>query len=310
MRVFRYAVILFLFVSPAASLAGVGDLPETSKWYFHVDFEQMRSTEAGKHLYAWLQNEVFEDVREDAGFDLDKEADQLTAFATAGRGVVVLVEGEISQETKDKVLAMGAVSGALDKLESGSKTYYHIKDDGEEGDGHDGGHGNIDIELDSFEDGAYFSFALKNKILVTSAKQEMESLLANKGKLVGADNAKGALFVLSAERSLMQAGVKAGDLGESLDWDSNILRNTEQAALLVADEGGKIAIEAQLVTTEKEMAGSLASIVRGLISLQVFNNDLDPEIMEFLQNTTVEVNDNTLVVRVLLDPEVVIAAIE
>jgi len=304
MRVFRYAVILFLFVSPAASLAGVGDLPETSKWYFHADFEQMRSTEAGKHLYAWLQNEVFEDVREDAGFDLDKEADQLTAFATAGRGVVVLVEGEISQETKDKVLAMGAVSGALDKLESGSKTYYHIKDDGEEGDGHDGGHGNIDIELDSFEDGAYFSFALKNKILVTSAKQEMESLLANKGKIVAADNAKGALFVLSAERSLMQAGVKAGDLGESLDWDSNILRNTEQAALR------KIAIEARVVTIEKDMAVSLASIVLGLISPHVFNNDLDPEIMEFLQNTTVEVNDNTLVVRVLFDPEVVIAAIE
>ncbi len=308
MRVFRYMVIFFLFFVPVATLAGVGvgDLPAASKWYFHVDFAQMRSTEAGKHLYEWLQKEAFEDIREDAGFDLDKEADRLTAFAVAGEGVVVLIEGNISQETKDKVLAMGAVSGALDKLESNGKTYYHIKGDIEAG----GNDADINIELDSFEDGAYFSFALKNKIVVSSTKVEMESMLANGGKIARADNANGALFVLSAERSLVQAGVKAGDLGDDLDWDSNILRNTEQAALLIADEDGKIAIEAQLVTTEKEMAQSLASIVRGLISLQVFNDGLDPEIVDFLQSTTVSVKDNTLTVKVSLDPEVVVAAIE
>jgi hypothetical protein len=299
-------VIFFLFFVPVATLAGVGvgDLPAASKWYFHVDFVQMRSSEAGKHLYGWLQKEAFEDIREDAGFDLDKEADRLTAFAVAGEGVVVLIEGNISQETKDKVLAMGAVGGALDKLESSGKTYYHMKVDDDEG------HGNIDIDINSFENGAYFSFALKNKILVTSVKAEMESMLANGGRIARADNANGALFILSAERSLVQAGVKAGDLGDDLDWDSNILKNTKQAALLIADEDGKIAIEAQLVTTEKEMAQSLASIVRGLISLQVFNDGLDPEISEFLQNTTVSVKDNTLTIKVSLDPEVVVAAIE
>jgi hypothetical protein len=308
MRVFRYTVIFFLFFVPVATLAGVGagDLPDTSKWYFHVDFVQMRSTEAGKPLYRWLQNEVFEDVREDAGFDLDKEADRLTAFASTAEGVVVLIEGNISQETKDKVLAMGAVSGALDKLESGGKTYYHIKGDGEAGDSD----ADINIDLDSFEDGAYFSFAVKNKIVVTSSKDEMKSLLANGGRTARAGNANGALFVLSAERSLIQAGVKAGDLGDDLDWDSNILKSTEQAALLIAAEDGKLAIEAQLVTTEKAMADSLASIVRGLISLQVFNDGLDPEISEFLQNTTVSVKDKTLTVKVVLDPEVVVAAIE
>ncbi|MDH3804341.1 MAG: hypothetical protein OEU90_02595, partial [Gammaproteobacteria bacterium] len=75
-------------------------------------------------------------------------------------------------------------------------------------------------------------------------------------------------------------------------------------------KAGKISIEAQLVTTEKEMADSLASIVRGLISLQVFNDDLDPEIAEFLQNTSVDVEDKMLTIRVALDPEVVVAAIE
>lgn len=308
MRIFRYLIILFLFIAaPSALLAGVGagDLPQTSKWYFHIDFKEMRSSEAGQHLYGWLQNEVFDDVRDDAGVDLDKEADLLTAFATKEDGVVILIEGNISQETKDKVLAMGAASGGLDKLASGSSTYYHAK-----GDGDQDRNGNIDIDIDSFDDGAFFSFAIKNKLLVASTKERMESLLADKGKVSGIKIEKGALFVLSAERSLVQAGARAGDLGANMDWDSNILRNTEQAALLIADKSGQIAIEARLVTTEKEMADSLASIVRGLISLQVFNDDLDPEIAEFLQNTSVDVQDKTLTIQIALDPEAVVAALE
>jgi len=307
MRNFRYLVIFFLFAAPAAALSalGPGDLPGTSKWYFHADFKQMRSTEAGQHLYGWLQKEVFEDVREDAGVDLDKEADYLTAFATEDDGLIVIIEGDISQDTEDKVMAMGAASGSLDKFGSGNKTFFHIKDDDIDID-----NGNIEIDMDSFDDGAFFSFAIENKLLVTSTQERMEALLADKGKVTGVRGEKGQLFILSAERNLMQAGARTDDFDDDGDWDSNILRNTEQAALLIADQAGKIAIEAQLVTTEAEMAESLASIVRGLISLQVFNDDMDPEVAGFLQATDVNVDGNKLTISVALDPEVVVAAIE
>jgi hypothetical protein len=307
MRNFRYLVIFFLFAAPAAALSalGPGDLPDTSKWYFHADFKEMRSTEAGQHVYGWLQKEVFEDVREDAGVDLDKEVDYLTAFATEDDGLVVIIEGNISQDTEDKVMAKGAASGSLDKFGSGNKTFFHIKDDDIDIDG-----GNIEIDMDSFDNGAFFSFAIKNKLLVTSTQERMEALLADKGKITGVRGEKGQLFVLSAERNLMQAGARTDEFDGDGDWDSNILRNTEQAALLIADQAGKIAIEAQLVTTEAEMAESLASIVRGLISLQVFNDDMDPEIATFLQNTDVDVDGNKLTISVALDPEVVVAAIE
>ena len=307
MRISRYLAIALLIFIPATILAAVGpkDLPDASKWYFHADFEEMRSSEAGRHLYAWLQDEVFEEIREDTGIDLEKETDQITAFATAGENVVVVIEGNISQESRDKMLAVAAASGSLDKLGSGKKTYYFVG----ENDDHDG-HSNIDIELESFDDGAYFSFAVKNKIIVAATEADIELMLANNGKHPGATNASGALFVLSAERSLMQAGIKAGDLGEDLDWDSNILKNTKQAAIIVADEKGKIAIKAQLVTTEKEMADSLASIVRGLISLQVFNDELDPEIASLLQNTSVNTDGNSLTIKIDLDPETVMAVID
>jgi hypothetical protein len=307
MRIFRYLVIFFLFAAPAAALSalGVGDLPDTSKWYFHADFKEMRSTEAGQQLYGWLQKEVFEDVREEAGVDLDKEADYLTAFATEDDGLVLIIEGNISQDTEDKVMAMGAATGSLDKFGSGNKTFFHIKDDDIDIDD-----GNIDIDMDSFDNGAFFSFAIKNKLLVTSTQDHMEELLANKGKVAGVRSEKGQLFVLSAERNLMQAGARTDEFDDDGDWDSNILRNTEQAALLIAEQAGKIAIEAQLVTTEAEMAESLASIVRGLISLQVFNDDMDPDVAGFLQATNVNVDGNKLTISVALDPKVVVAAIE
>ena len=109
MRQFRSLILLFLFLAPVAALSALraDDLPSMSKWYFHADFKQMRSSEAGQHLYAWLQDEVFEDIREDAGVDLDKEADFLTAFATEDDGMIIVIEGNISQESEDKIVAMG-----------------------------------------------------------------------------------------------------------------------------------------------------------------------------------------------------------
>jgi hypothetical protein len=301
---------------PAALLADMTSLPGDAKWYFHADFDKMRSTEAGRHLYGWLEEEVFTEIRDEVGVDLDKEADTLTAYSVSEDRIVVVIDGRISQETEDKIVAMAAASGSLDKLGSGNRSYYYIKENrgvdadaestesGEESDG-----SNVDIEVDGFEDGAYLTFAVKNKLIVASDREDIEALIENKGRIDAGDQPRGALFVLSAERSLMQAGVQAGELGDEIGWDSNILRNTEQAALLIADEDGQLSIQARLVATEKEMADSLASIVRGLISLQIFNDELDPDFAEVLQKTSVDVDDTTLVVKVMLDPRKVVEAL-
>jgi hypothetical protein len=319
MRKLKYLVIFLLIglSTPAPGAISVENIPPDSVWYFHADLVQMRTSPAGKPLYGWLQDEVLADIREDAGIDLDKEADTITAFATPTAGIVLVIDGHISQVTKDKLLAMGAATGSLNKLGAGDKAYYFIKGDrqhhenaaadGADAEGH---HNNIDIDLESFEDGAYFSFAAKNKLIVTSTEAQMQSLLEKKGRIAVGKSQKGTLIVLGADRSLMQAGMKADEFGKRVNWDSNILRNTEQAAVLVADAAGKLAIEAQLVTTEKEMAESLASIVRGLISLQIFNEDIDEDIGSFLQATKVDVNDKTLIVRVELDPQVVVDTLE
>ena len=102
MRCLKILIIGLLLVAPGLAVAKTADVPGSAVWYFHVDLAQMRDDGPGRSVYGWLQDEVFADVREDAGVDLDKELDSLTAFSLEGQGPVIVFEGGISQETKDR----------------------------------------------------------------------------------------------------------------------------------------------------------------------------------------------------------------
>jgi len=296
-----FSVLLFCVPLTAASGVTVTDFPGNTLWYAHADLKQMRSADSGKDLYNWLDGEVFTEIHEEIGIDVSKETDRITAFADSEHGSVIIVEGPVSKESQDKVLALAAVETELNLLKSGGKSYYQFGDADEE----DG------TDLDALEDGGYFSFAIKNKVIVTSTEEQMKTLLGSNGKLPGMGNHANALFVLTADKSLVQAGLRTDELADDDDdWDSNILRNTKQAALLIADSDGKIVIEAQLVSSEPEMAQSLGGIINGLIALQAFNDDLDPEILSLIQNTKVEVKDSTLSINTVIDPAVVVTILK
>ncbi len=302
MPVLRLIFFLLLFSAPLVANPGVtgADFPGNTIWYAHADLEQMRSAASGKDLYNWLDGEVFIEIYEEIGIDVGMETDRVTAYADSEHGSVIIVEGSISQETKDKVLALAALGNDLNLLKSGGKDYYQFGDTDE----------NSGTDLDALEDGGFFSFDIKDKVIVTSTEGQMKTLLDRNGKLAGMGNHSNALFVLTADKSLVQAGLRTDELDEDDDWDSNILRNTEQVAVLIADSDGFIAIEAQLVTSEPGMAQSISSIVNGLIALQAFKDDLPPEIVSLIQNTKIEVKDSTLSINTVIDPAQIIAILD
>jgi len=307
MRYLKILVVGLLLTAPVLATADAENLPDSAVWYFHVDLEQMRKGGPGQGLYAWLQEEAFADIKEEAGVDVDKELDSLTAYSVDGAGPVILFEGNISQDTRDKVMAFIAADGDITPSKASGKSYYHFAGtDGEES--LKLSDGNIDIDIDSLEDEAWVSLALKDKILITGTEEQMQALLANKGRIAGQKSHKGALLVLTAEKTLLQAGMNStamGDDGDS-DWESNILRNTEQVAFLMAAAADKLALEAKLVTAEPEMAESLASVARGLISLVAFSDELDAEAIAVLRGTKVEASGNNLNISLALDPELVV----
>ena len=87
------------------------------------------------------------------------------------------------------------------------------------------------------------------------------------------------------------------------------IRNAQKIAVLVAAAENKLAIEAKLVTTESDMAQSMASVVRGLIGLASFSDELDAEAIAVLQGTRVEVDGNELSISLAIDPALLVATI-
>jgi len=301
-----FFLLLFSFPLHTSGAVTAGDLPGDTIWYVHADLEAMRTTESGSKIYAWFEDEVVEDISEETGIDLSAEVNSMTAFSDATNGTVVVIDGAITRESQERLLAIATMQadGDIDLLEYKGMTYYHIGDEEDEGDW-----GNEPFE--DLEDSAWFSFALDNKAILTSTERQLQALLDNGGRIAGSGSHDGALFVLSADKSFVQAGMQADHMAseDDDDWESNILRNTKQAAVLIADKDGMIAIEAQLVSADPKMAQAIGGIINGLISLQAFNSDLDPEIQELIRNTRVEVVDNTLSINAVIDPDTVLTVL-
>lgn len=273
------------------------DLPGDTVWYLHANLGALRDSEAGSKLFLWFEDEVASEVREKSGIDLGTEVDTLTAFATTGESVVVVVDGPLTKATQDKIMALAASEGPVDPRNHKGKDYFHF--------GKEGAAAGNDL-LDGLEDSAYVSFAVPGKAIVTGKEGQMQSLLDNGGKITGGGKHNGALLVLSANKNFVQAGMHTRGMTDDGDddWESNILRNTEQAALLVAEQTGSIAVEAKLVSTDPKMAQAIGAIVNGLLGLQSFNSELPAELRDLIRNTRVGIVENTLSLSTVLDPAV------
>ncbi|MGI9222115.1 MAG: hypothetical protein ACR2QS_13885 [Woeseiaceae bacterium] len=298
MRFARIALIVFYVGLPATLFAELqnGDLPVT-RWYAHIDLVEMRSSDAGRELYDWLDDEVFAELREEFGFDADQEADAITALAATDGGAIVVIDGEFSEKTEDKILAIAALAGNFDTLTHDGKAFYQFEEESH------GPHGDLP------EDAAFMSLAVENKLLVTETRKQMEQLLSSNGQFPGDYDSEGALLVLRGDNNFVQAGMRPGSFSD-LGWDSNVLQNTEQLALLISDSAGMLAVEAQLVAAQAEEANTLASVVRGLIAILSLSDETDPELTAFLNETDVDVDGSTLTVSIVLDPEVLVEAID
>lgn len=301
LRILFAAILLSMPFAAVADLSS-DDLPDGTVWYLHADLEQMRSTESGREIYGWFQGEVVVELNDQLGFELDEAVDRVTAFSDTGEDAVIVVEGPMSGETREKILDIAEKEGDLERREHGAKTYYRF---------HEGKSSGGREEIGSLEDGGYFTLDVDGKLIVASDERRLTALIDSNGRITGAGSTRDALFVLTADKKFVQAGMRTSEFADDGDdWDSNVLRNTEQAALLVSDRAGMLAVEAKLVSADAQMTESIGNIVSGLISLQSFNSEMDPAIAGVLRNTKVDVAENVLSISTVLDPSVVVAILK
>ena len=300
--------IALIAVPPAAAAdLAVEDLPSGTVWYMHADLEQMRTTESGRELYGWFEDEVVVEINDEVGINLDEEVDRVTAFSDDGQTAVIIVEGTISADLQQQVLRIARDETEVTERSYRGTTYYEVRDDDRDDDDRRGRH----RHHEPFEDGGYFTYGIRGKVIAASSEERLKAMIDDGGRVAGAEAHRDALFVLTADKDFVQAGMRTDDFGDDDDdWDSNILRNTEQAALLISDMGGQIAVDAKLVSTTPQMTIAIGNIVNGLISLQALNDDMDPNVASVLRNTKVDVEDTVLSISTVLDAAVVLAILE
>ena len=302
MKSVRFFFLLFVGL-PVSALSQVvpGELPGNAIWYLHADFAEIRNSEAGKPLIDWFEEEVVVEINDEFGLALEEEFSSVTAFADSNLGTVIVAEGPLSGELRDMVMTKLRQEVGVTNLIHSKKDYYFIGDDDAERDG--------DKEpFEDLKDSIFFSFAVDNKLIVASHEKQMQGMLDSGGRIAGSGAVEGAMFVLTADKAFVQAGLKPDGIVEADDdgWESNIIRNTEEVSLLVSDKEGQIAVQAQLRSADPNMARSIGGIVNGLISLQAFNSELGPEIQTLIQNTRVTVEDNILSVSTVIDPQLAV----
>jgi len=302
-RIVLFATITMLPLSGNADVSG-SDFPDNTTWYLHVDLKAMRDSESGNKIYSRFATEVVVKAYDEIGIDINKEIDSITAYADAEYNAALIFEGSIGKETQEKMREVAAEETVVVTRQYKGKEYYFIGDGPEPG-------SDDRTSFDDIEDASYSSFAIKNKLIVAASEEHLKALLDNGGKIAGSNSPDDAIFVLSADRSFVQAGGRTdGMSGDDDDWQSNILRNTKQAALLIADRSGMIAVEARLVSDDPQMAEGIGNIVNGLLALQMFSTDIPAEFRDILKNTNVNVDDSTLSISIVVDPDVIISVLD
>lgn len=282
-------VTLLILILPVLARAGLGpdELPVDTRWYLHADLVEMRDSEVGRELYGWLEKEVFRDLRDDLGIDLGAETDRVTLYSQGEEQAVVAIRGRFSDTTRTRVLALARAAADVGELTADGGKYYQLG------------------EMEDAQFDGYFSFAVDGLLLFTSEAAAMEELLGNGGRVEQREMAGGTLLILTADRDLMQAGIRADATADD-SFQSNILRHTREAAFVIADRDGLAAIDARVVATDPAMAASLGGIVGGLIGLQAMAASGEPALAELLGKTKVSVNGGILAISALVEPELVV----
>jgi len=293
MRFPRLLAILVLSILsvPASAVADAavaavtsGQLPGNTRWYLHADLVEMRGSEVGRKLYGWLDKELFADLRNALGVDLGAETDRVTVFSHGEDDAVLAIRGRFSDETREKVLALAKREAQVDEHEADGSRYYQLG------------------QMDDADFDGYFTFAIDGLLLFASEAATMEKLLAEGGRVEEPEAAAGTLFVLTADRNLMQGGIRP-QAGTGGSWESRILEHTREATFFVADRDGLAAIEAEIVASDPGMALAVGGIVGGLIGLQAVAAEEEPALAELLSKTKVTVNEGTVGISALVEPE-------
>ena len=238
MRIFQLLAALILASTAAGAGLTSADLPADSRWYVHVNIHNMRASPIGMHLFEESIGEVFADIQQELGVELEEDVYAVTVFGGSlpPSNPAVILHGELSAATREAIQVVMEGAGSYSETEYAGSVYFSVDDlDGDNrADSRRHKHG---------DDTLLVAFGAAQTMITPDVAAIQRFLEAGGHSERGAAADPHAMIVLRAERPIVQGGLDARGAGVDRHFDSSILNNVEQVAAVIADEGGGLRVE-------------------------------------------------------------------
>ena len=260
-------------------------VPAEAKWLLHVDFDAFGDSE----MWGLISQEISEKDQKkiDAvanlfGTDPTKDIYGATIYGEDSQeeNAVVMIYGRFD---KAKLLSLLVLNEAYDESEYNGQKLYHWLD-----------------EKDNKHKVGTFA---KDDLVVISQSEEtvwttVDLLAGESNSLADQEDAPLAKLVEAPENSfVVMAADGLAELNKNKDH-IEILQNSQMMAAIVGEDNGDMYLHVDLTAETNEAAMQIEQVLGGIKAFIALKNTNEPDIMSLLQATTLERNENQLVLSV------------
>lgn len=258
---------------------------EDSAFYLAINIDAIRDGQASAALYAFIDDEILDDLRDELGSDAVDAIDGISIFGTGdGQTPVILLHGDIPQSARDRFVdELFKEKKDVELLTQHGRNYFAFGDVQLDWDG---------VESEGDHDALLLAFGDRGQTMITPHAEAMGEFL-REGHVPDAVMARD-LMVLKADRALAQGGLNnrhSAFSGNGGAWESELFKKVDRIGMVVADDVDVLRISIEAHTASPELARALENIVKGIVSLKALSSDA-ADALEWLDTIQITTNDS------------------
>jgi len=258
-----------------------------SAFYLGINIDAIRDGQASAALYAFIDDEILDDLRDELGSDAVNAIDGISIFGTGDNQTpMILLHGDIPQSARDRFVdQLFKKTENVELLNEHGRNYFAFGDVQLDWDG---------VDSESDPGSMLLAFGDRGQTLITPNADAMSEFLRDGFVPDAVMNED--LMVLTADRALAQGSLNNRHSAFSGNgaWESELFRKVDRFDLVVADNAEALSITIEAHTSSPELARALENIVKGIVSLKALSSDAADK-LEWLD--TLQVNSDDRITR-------------
>lgn len=292
--------LLGLLTSPVNAALDTAIVPADAQWVVYADFDEMRQTVIGQEIIARTQQQYAKETADDPMNSLNIGGLISQIMETVGS---VTLSGTAITDNPEEMDGTAIIQGTakMRTISEGLVAHMILTEP------------ELVKELDDLPFEAYgvhdgsaeelvIGFPEEQIVLVSRSREHLLIALAafrtGKGSLQQGSGALTPMLPTREKYYLYAASVvPSSEIPDGNEPAARILKMTQSAAVLLAEEGEEIVARATLVADSDATATRLTKVVNGMTALLSLAQDSDEELVRFIESVSVTQTDTKVQVQ-------------